>query len=90
MTNKAKEEDFIPVLTAGLYNGNPAIRTLDYDDSLRATQIAGFMVAILDCMVDLVDEQDQVEFEEQILEAFEVFVANRFENTSKYKIKSDE
>jgi hypothetical protein len=41
-------------------------------------------------MVDLVDEQDQVEFEENILEAFELFIDNRFENTSKYKIKSDE
>lgn len=88
--NDANEEDFVPILVSGLYKGNPAVRTLDYDGSLRATQVAGFMVAILDCMVDLVDEQDQVEFEENILEAFELFIDNRFENTSKYKIKSDE
>jgi len=88
--NDANEEDFVPILVSGLYKGNPAVRTLDYDGSLRATQVAGFMVAILDCMVDLVDEQDQVEFEENILEAFELFIDNRFENTCKYKIKSDE
>ena len=90
MKNEANEEDFVPILVSGLYNGNPAVRTLDYDGSLKATQVAGFMVAILDCMVDLVDEQDQVEFEENILEAFQVFVDNRFENTSKYKIKDNE
>ena len=88
--NNANEEDFVPILVSGFYKNNPAVRTLDYDGSLRATQVAGFMVAILDCMVDLVDEQDQVEFEENILEAFELFIENRFENTSKYKIKSDE
>jgi hypothetical protein len=86
----AREEDFIPVLVSGLYKGNPAVRTLEYDDSLRATQVAGFMVAILDCMVDMVDEKDQTEFEENILEAFELFLENRFENTNKYKIKTDE
>jgi hypothetical protein len=88
--NKANEEDFIPILVSGLYNGNPAVRTLDYDGSLKATQIAGFMVAIIDCMVDLVEERDQTEFEENILEAFEMFLENRFENTSKYNIKKDE
>ena len=72
-----------------MYKGNPAVRTLDYDDALRSTQIAGFMTAILDCVVDMVDEQDQTEFEEQILEAFEIFVANRFENTNKYKIEEE-
>jgi hypothetical protein len=84
--DNAKEEDFVPVFILGMYNGNPAVRTLDYDDSLRSTQIAGFMTAILDCVVDMVDEQDQTEFEEQILQAFEVFVDNRFENTNKYRI----
>jgi hypothetical protein len=85
--NSANEEDFVPILVSGLYKGNPAVRTLNYDDTLRATQVAGFMVAILDCMVDLVDEKDQTEFEENILEAFELFIENRFENTSKYKLK---
>ena len=90
MNKKAKDEDFIPVFIVGMYKDNPAVRTLDYADSLRSTQIAGFMTAILDCVVDMVDEQDQTEFEEQILEAFEIFVANRFENTNKYKIEEDE
>ena len=90
MTNKAREEDFEPILVAGLFKGNPAVRTLDYDDSLRATQIAGFMVAILDCMVDMVEEKDQTEFEENILEAFEMFLENRFENTNKYKIEKED
>ena len=90
MSDKAKDEDFIPVFSVGMYKGNPAVRTLDYDDTLRSTQIAGFMTAILDCVVDMVDEQDQTEFEEQILEAFQIFVANRFENTNKYKIEEDE
>jgi len=89
MSDKAKDEDFIPVFIIGMYKGNPAVRTLDYDDTLRSTQIAGFMTAILDCVVDMVDEQDQTEFEEQILEAFEIFVANRFENTNKYKIEEE-
>jgi hypothetical protein len=89
MPDKAKENDFVPVFIVGMYKGNPAIRTLDYDDSLRSTQIAGFMTAILDCVVDMVDEQDQVEFEQDILEAFEVFVANRFENTNRYKIEEE-
>jgi len=89
MNKKAKDEDFIPVFIVGMYKGNPAVRTLDYEDNLRSTQIAGFMTAILDCVVDMVDEQDQVEFEEQILEAFEIFVANRFENTNKYKIEEE-
>jgi hypothetical protein len=87
MKDKAKEEDFEPVLVVGLFRGNPAVRTLDYEDSLRATQIAGFMTAILDCMVDMVEEQDQVEFEENILEAFNLFLDNRFENTNKYKLE---
>jgi hypothetical protein len=89
MSNKAREEDFVPVLISGLFKGNPAVRTLDYSESLRATQIAGFMVAILDCMVDMVDEQDQLEFEENILEAFELFLDNRFENTNKYRIEEE-
>jgi len=89
MSDKARDEDFIPVFIIGMYKGNPAVRTLDYDDTLRSTQIAGFMTAILDCVVDMVDEQDQTEFEEQILEAFEIFVANRFENTNKYKIEEE-
>jgi hypothetical protein len=86
MKGKAREEDFEPVLVVGLFRGNPAVRTLDYDNSLRATQIAGFMTAILDCMVDMVEEQDQLEFEENILEAFELFVKDRFENTNKYQM----
>ena len=90
MSDKAREEDFEPILVAGLFKGNPAVRTLDYDDSLRATQIAGFMVAILDCMVDMVEEKDQTEFEENILEAFEMFLENRFENTNKYKIEKED
>jgi hypothetical protein len=89
MSNKARDEDFVPVFVVGMFKGNPAIKTLDYDDSLRSTQIAGFMTAILDCVVDMVDEQDQVQFEEDILEAFEVFVANRFENTNRYKIEEE-
>jgi len=89
MKNKAKGEDFIPVLVSGLYKGNPAVRTLDYDGSLRATQIAGFMVAILDCMVDMVEEQDQLEFEENILEAFELFVKDRYDHTNKYRIEGE-
>jgi len=89
MNNKAKEEDFTPVFVVGIYKGNPAVRTLDYPDSLRSTQIAGFMTAILDCVVDMVEEQDQVEFEQDILEAFEIFVKHRFENTSKYKIEEE-
>lgn len=90
MTNKAKEEGFEPILVVGLYKGNPAVRTLDYNGSLRATQIAGFMAAILDCTVDMVDEKDQIEFEENILEAFEMFLENRFENTNKYQIKKED
>ena len=86
MKDKAKEEDFVPVLRVGLFRGNPAVRTLDYEDNLRATQIAGFMTAILDCMVDMVDEQDQLEFEENILEAFELFVKDRYDHTNKYKL----
>lgn len=89
MSDKARDEDFVPVFIVGMYKGNPAIKTLDYDDNLRSTQIAGFMTAILDCVVDMVDEQDQVQFEEDILEAFEVFVANRFENTNRYKIEEE-
>ena len=50
---KAREEDFEPILEVGLFKGNPAVRTLNYDNMLRSTQIAGFMVAILDCMVDM-------------------------------------
>jgi len=90
MTKKAKEENFDPVLVVGLYDGNPAVRTLDYDKGLRATQIAGFMTAILDCMVDMVDEQDQVEFEEDILEAFNIFIKGRFEHTNKYRFEDNE
>lgn len=86
MKDKAREEDFEPVLVVGLYRGNPAVRTLDYNGNLRATQIAGFMTAILDCMVDMVDEQDQVEFEENILDAFEVFVKDRYDHTNKYQM----
>jgi hypothetical protein len=86
MKDKAKEEDFVPVLQVGLFRGNPAVRTLDYEDNLRATQIAGFMTAILDCMVDMVDEQDQLEFEENILDAFELFVKDRYDHTNKYKL----
>jgi len=52
-----------------------------------STQIAGFMTAILDCMVDTVDEQYQVEFEEEILEAFNIFIKDRFEHTNKYKLE---
>jgi hypothetical protein len=89
MLNEANEEDFVPILVSGLYKGNPAVRTLDYNGSLRSTQVAGFMVAILDCMVDTVDEHEQTQFEDEILEAFEVFVANRFENTNKYKIEEE-
>ena len=44
---------------------------------------------ILDCMVDLVDEKDQTEFEKNILEAFELFIDNRFENLSTYKISKE-
>lgn len=89
MSNKANDNDFVPIFIVGMYKDNPAIKTLDYDDSLRSTQIAGFMTAILDCVVDMVDEQDQVQFEQDILEAFEVFVANRFENTNRYKIEEE-
>jgi hypothetical protein len=89
MKNNAKEEDFVPILVSGLYKGNPAVRTLDYEGTLRSTQVAGFMVAILDCMVDLVDEKDQTEFEKNILEAFELFIDNRFENLSTYKISKE-
>jgi hypothetical protein len=89
MSDKAREEDFEPILVVGLFKGNPAVRTLDYGDSLRATQIAGFMTAILDCMVDMVDEQDQTEFEQNILEAFNVFVEHRYSNTNKYKIEDE-
>ena len=90
MTNKAKDEDFVPVMVVGLYKGNPAVRTLECEEGVSSTQVAGFMTAILDCIVDTVDEHEQTQFEEEILEAFEVFVTNRFENTNKYKIEEDE
>jgi hypothetical protein len=86
MSNKANEDDFVPVLVAGLYKGNPAVRTLDFEEGVSSTQVAGFLTAILDCMVDVVDEQDQIEFEEQILEAFKIFTKDRFGNTNKYKL----
>jgi len=89
MMDRANEEEFDPVLVAGLFRGNPAVRTLDYDGGLRATQIAGFMVAILDCMVDMVDEKDQTEFEDNILEAFDFFLKDRFEHTNKYKLDDE-
>jgi hypothetical protein len=85
--NKANDEDFTPVMVVGMYRDNPAVRTLDYNDSLHSAQIAGFMTAILDCVVDMVDEQDQVQFEEDILEMFNYFIKNRFANTKKYKIQ---
>jgi hypothetical protein len=89
MTDKAKDEDFVPVMIAGLYKGNPAVRTLECEEGVSSTQVAGFMTAILDCIVDTVDEHEQAQFEDEILEAFEVFVANRFENTNKYKIEEE-
>ena len=90
MKDRAKEEDFIPVLVVGLFKGNPAVKTLNYDDILRSTQIAGFMTAILDCMVDMVEEEDQIEFESNILEALDVFIKDRHEHTNKYKIQDDD
>jgi hypothetical protein len=90
MSNKAREEEFEPVLVVGMFRDNPAVRTLDYDHSLRATQIAGFMTAILDCMVDMVDEKDQIEFEDNILEAFEIFIKDRHEHTNKYQMGDED
>jgi hypothetical protein len=90
MSDKAKDEDFVPVMVVGLYKGNPAVRTLECEEGVSSTQVAGFMTAMLDCIVDTVDEHEQTQFEEEILEAFEVFVTNRFENTNKYKIEEDE
>jgi len=87
--DKAKDEDFMPALIVGFYKGNPAVRTLDVKDGLTSTQIAGFMTAILDCMVDMVDEKDQNQFERNVLAAFEIFVENRFANTHKYKIEEE-
>jgi len=90
MSKKANDDDFVPVFIVGLYKDNPAVKTLDYGEGLSSIQIAGFMTAILDCVVDLVDECNQTEFEEEILEAFKTFISDRFGHTNKYKLEDDE
>lgn len=89
MSNKARDEDFVPVMIVGLYKGNPAVRTLECEEGVSSTQVAGFMTAILDCIVDTVDEQEQTQFEEEILKAFEIFIKDRFEYTNKYRIENE-
>lgn len=86
MPDNARDEDFVPVLVVGLYKGNPAVRTLDCEEGVTSTQVAGFMTAILDCIVDTVDEHEQTQFEDEILQAFEIFIKDRFEYTNKYRI----
>jgi hypothetical protein len=84
---KANPDDFVPVFVLGMYKDNPAIRTLEYEEGLTSTQIAGFLTAIIDCMVDMVEEKDQTQYEEDILSAFQIFVENRHSNTNKYSLE---
>jgi len=88
--DKVNEEDFEPIFVVGLYKGNPAVRTLSYEEGLSSLHVSGMMTAILDCVVDLVDEQDQAKFEKDIIDSFIVFAETRYGNSNKYKLEDDD
>ena len=89
MTEYAKDEEFIPVFIAGLYRGNPAVKTLSYEEGITSSQVAGIMTALLDCVVDSVPDNIQTKFEQEIIETFNTFIENRFNYTNKFLIKED-
>jgi hypothetical protein len=89
MSEYAKDEDFVPIFIAGVYKGNPAVRTLSYEEGITSSQVAGIMTALLDCVVDSVPDNIQTSFEQEIIETFNNFIENRFNHTNKYIIKED-
>jgi hypothetical protein len=90
MTDRTRHENFIPIFEVGIHDGNPAVRTYDIDCELTPYDVAGFMVAILDCMVDFAPESEQIEFEATVLKAFKKFAKNRHEHTNKYYIPPED
>ena len=88
--DKGNIEDFEPIFVVGLYNGNPAIKANeDMELTLHPVLVAGFMTALIECIIDRVPEPQQVEFEQATLKAFRKLVKTRFDRTNKFSVDPD-
>jgi hypothetical protein len=85
--DKGNIDDFEPIFVIGLYKGNPAIKANhDLDLDLSPIRMAGFLTALVECIVDKVPEPLQVEFEQEALKLFRKLVKTRYERTNKLNI----
>lgn len=83
-------DDFVPILTLGVYKGNPACRTLDFTCDVGPITVAGFLTAVVECMVDQVPENKQIEFEADVMKTFRKIVKTRHERTGKFYLPPEE
>ena len=87
------KNDFVPVFVLGLYKNNPAIKTnvdLVTGVDLSSLKVAGLMVALVECVVDMLPESEQIKFEQETLKFFRKLVKTRFERTHKIQLDKDE
>lgn len=85
------KSDFTTIFEILLQNGNDRVGcsiTSDFD--MDVTVIAGAMVAILDAVLNQLDDCDQIQAEQQIVALFNEMVEERHAYTSKEILEDDD
>jgi hypothetical protein len=81
-----EEDDFIKILTLGFVRSPdnredyyPAAKTYNTIDAItfNSEVLAGLLISVVECMVDVVPEKEQIQFEKKALRLFNKRVKER-------------
>jgi len=73
-------EGYAPMFELGLFEEeSPACRILEDEIKINPIVLASLSVALFETAMDSVEEQHQIEFENQFLEAFNIMLRERYE-----------
>jgi hypothetical protein len=92
-------EDFTPIMNLGFIPDgkedgmmNPAVMVLNriYDVKFHPQVLAGMLTSVLECVIDILPENEQIDFEKKALKDFNKIVKHRHEHVDKFKIDNGE
>lgn len=90
-------DDFITIMKLGFVPAdegskymNPAVLTTSgIKDALDPKVAAGLLVAVMECLVDNIEEKNQIKFEKDLLKNFKSMTSERHEHVSKLKFDQE-
>ena len=99
MDDYDNDDDFIKILTLGFVRSPdnkedyyPAAKTYNTLDNVtfNSEVLAGLLISVVECMVDVVPEKDQIQFEKKALRLFNKKVKERELLMERIDIDEDE